>query len=220
MNPLDKLFSEKLGHHAVAPSAEAWTKVEASLSKKNKGIVWMRWAAVFVIGSTLATWYVLGSEESQPMIVETVVQQKQEPTTVQPLAQSTESKETSKTEVVKSKLVTSKRKKVNLAPAPVQPAEVVPQEQVALVEQPEVTEQVAQAVTPVVEEMKPIVLTYTLATVEAPTKAEVVAKKETPIKRAWEFAKNVKNGETTFSIRDMKDELFALDLRKKESKNQ
>ncbi|MBY0433263.1 MAG: hypothetical protein K2U26_04045, partial [Cyclobacteriaceae bacterium] len=112
-------------------------------------------------------------------------------------------------------------KKVNTTPALVQPAEVVPQEQVAFVEQPEVTEQIAQAVTPpVVEEVKPIVLTYTLATVEAPAKAEVVAKKETPIKRAWEFAKNVKNGEATFSIRDMKDELFALDLRKKESKNQ
>jgi hypothetical protein len=69
----------------------------------------------------------------------------------------------------------------------------------------------------------PIVLTYTLETIEektAETKTEatvaVVDQKESSLKRAVKFARNVKNGDTPLiGLRGMKDELFARELKKK-----
>lgn len=34
MNRIDELFKNKLANHQVAPSADAWQKVEAGLTKK------------------------------------------------------------------------------------------------------------------------------------------------------------------------------------------
>jgi hypothetical protein len=57
-NQIDKFFNDKLADHTVAPSAAAWQKVAANLSKKNKAIIWFRWAAalllpVLLVGSIL-----------------------------------------------------------------------------------------------------------------------------------------------------------------------
>ena len=48
MNKLDAIFKDKLSNHTMMPSAAAWDKLEAGLTKKNEGIAWMRWAAVLI----------------------------------------------------------------------------------------------------------------------------------------------------------------------------
>ena len=53
MNKLDELFKEKLSDYSVAPSAGAWQKIEPHLSKKNETMVWVRWAAVLLLGGLL-----------------------------------------------------------------------------------------------------------------------------------------------------------------------
>lgn len=77
----------------------------------------------------------------------------------------------------------------------------------------------AAEVTPKAE--KGIVLTYVLAPLEEnqPDEALVTAKadgKENSLKRVLDIARNVKNSESPIGeLRDMKEELFAFDLKKK-----
>ena len=64
-NRIDQLFKNMLSEHKAAPSAEAWTKVQSGLSKKNKRIIFWRIAAVFVLfGVLISTWYVLSNDET------------------------------------------------------------------------------------------------------------------------------------------------------------
>ena len=68
MNKLDEFFKEKLTDHSIAPSTGAWQKVEAGFSKKNKGVAWLRWAAVFLLGAfLLGTLWMQRENTSAPM---------------------------------------------------------------------------------------------------------------------------------------------------------
>src|SRR5882672_1746787 len=51
---LDKLFKDKLADHALSAPAEAWTRIEAGLSKKNNRPVALRIAAGVLLLSILA----------------------------------------------------------------------------------------------------------------------------------------------------------------------
>ncbi|MEJ0057568.1 MAG: hypothetical protein WDN75_19145 [Bacteroidota bacterium] len=70
MNKLDELFKEKLASHSITPSTGAWDKVEAGLSKKNKGIGWLRWAAVFLLGMLMAGLFLINNNEAPLTISE------------------------------------------------------------------------------------------------------------------------------------------------------
>jgi len=85
MNQLEELFNEKLGNHAIPPPAGGWERVAANLSKKNKTIVWIRWAAVLVMGMVVIG--VIATRESTP--VELVSQKKITP----PKAEDTKQKD-------------------------------------------------------------------------------------------------------------------------------
>ena len=65
MNQLDELFSEKLSNHVLTPPTGAWSKIETKLSKKNKGVVWLRWAAVLILGLMAAT--ILWTQNETPV---------------------------------------------------------------------------------------------------------------------------------------------------------
>jgi hypothetical protein len=62
---IDQLFKNKLDDHSIAPSENAWAKVEAGLSKKNKlwlgttstVVLWRMAAAVLLIGALLSVVY-------------------------------------------------------------------------------------------------------------------------------------------------------------------
>src|SRR6185436_16482282 len=59
MNTVDNLFKEMLAEHGLPPSGSSWEKLKAALdnkdksAKKNKALLWLRIAAVLVVGSVL-----------------------------------------------------------------------------------------------------------------------------------------------------------------------
>ncbi|QOI97521.1 MAG: hypothetical protein HRU69_08475 [Flammeovirgaceae bacterium] len=62
---LDSLFKSKLGHHAIPPAMEAWTRVESELNKSAKKMVWLKVAAgvaLFAVASLLLV-NLTGTEE-------------------------------------------------------------------------------------------------------------------------------------------------------------
>ncbi len=62
---IDEFFKTKLTDHAMAPTPRAWSKVEANLSKKTKGIIWFRAAALLFLGLLLATIVWLQSKRAE-----------------------------------------------------------------------------------------------------------------------------------------------------------
>lgn len=69
---IDQLFKNKLDDHSIAPSENAWARVEAELSKKNRlwlgtprpVLFWRMAAAVFLAGALLSVvyWSQIGGE--------------------------------------------------------------------------------------------------------------------------------------------------------------
>jgi hypothetical protein len=53
-NKIDQFFKDKLEGHNLAPSEEAWAKVEANLSKKNNVVIWRIAAAILVAGALIS----------------------------------------------------------------------------------------------------------------------------------------------------------------------
>ena len=222
MNKLDELFKEKLSEYTVAPSAGAWDKVETGLSKKNSTIAWLRWAAVFLLGGLLlGSLWLQRQDSSLPLSkVEESIPQKQE-TEIQ--KSTTPAVTENKSATIKK--IAGRRKAVNLNPANAFQAsdeKAVAQKEE---EQSSIPPQVLE--TPSIEVAKVstkasqgIVLTYTLGPVEPRLEevadAATAEKKDKSLKRMVDFAWNVKNSESPLSgIRVMKEDLFALDLKKK-----
>ncbi len=223
MSSLDDLFKEKLENHSITPSPAAWNKVEAGLTNKNQQGLWMRWAAVFLLGGLLVgtmwlrekdTPAVLAQKEETPAITDTPVKEEQ------PVPENK-----SEDQKVHQAVVTKKRSKQS-PPQQVQQiiikqdvAQIIPENNIT----PIVVEEIP-AVMKTTETASPgIVLTYTLDPIEnknvEATSESVAAssgKKDNSLKRAMKFARDVKNSDAPFSeLRVMKEELFALDFKKK-----
>ena len=83
----------------------------------------------------------------------------------------------------------------------------------------EITEPQEESVTEPAKKSQRMVLTYTLDPV-VPVSPEVAAinndgKKGSSLEKVVRFAKEVKNGDSSFGLRGMKDDLLAFDLKKK-----
>ncbi len=225
MSKLDEFFKEKLNDHSIAPPGGSWKRVEAGLSKKNKAFVWLRWAAVFLIGVMLLGTLWLQREDPSPMAtdkqplkrnVEKENQQTPQPTIAET---KTETKDSLRE---KKKNITTIKANLPVTKEAVKEDEVMEQKVAQVMEvQTQATE-----MDQIVHETKGIILTYTLDPIIAPAKespepalAVVVAvteKKGKGFKRMVDFAKNVKNSESPLGeLRIKKGELFALDLKKK-----
>ncbi len=228
MNKLEKLFKEKLTDHSVAPSARAWEKIEAGLSKKNKGVIWLRWAAIFLLGALMLGLFLIRKEDIPlPMAEKKEIPEKIRPEIEKPAIAIVEDKAPSKNKGSQKKAKKS---------GPVK--QIAPQVLIAKEDQKEVaevaketteepvTDQVETSLTeaPIAQSSKKtqsILLIYTLETIEPTQESEnteiaSVDKKETSIKRVMRFAKDVKNGDAPLGgLRVMKEDLFALELKKK-----
>ena len=215
MNKLDDFFKEKLTDHAITPPAGAWEKVSAGLIKKSSPMLWLRWAAVLLFcGLLIGTLWLQRKGTEAPLAkAETQPAQKKGPaiesSESSPLVQATETKKER-----------NQKKKAVVMPLTLPEA----QKSVVSFEVAEL-EKEAHAVVPVeIVPARPttsIVLTYTLDAVETPaaatTQTAASDKKNSSFKRMVEFANTMKNSESTplENLRVMKEELFALDLRKK-----
>lgn len=217
MNRIDELFRNKLANHQVAPSADAWQKVEAGLTKKNSIWVW-RLAAALVLFGLVSAWYLWRSAEVQPELVQQPAPptQKEIPVIVQPEEQKQNLAETKKETPLNQK-VNSKRATTEIKKAEPEKVNTI-QPEVTI--QPEIliTENKTES-TPV---RKPIVIEFTLdaipATITEPAMASAGDDKS-GLQKILEKARDIKNGESELgSLRDAKNELFAFDFRKDKTK--
>ncbi len=212
MNQLDQLFRTKLDNYRVAPPAESWAKVEAKLSKKNNyAFVWRIAAGLFLFGLALGAglyWQTDKQEFATTPVKKEII----EPETELPLAKA-ESNEV--THEDKKTPITKKKSKAEPVITPIQVADNKP----LVVEEIMINEPVITISEPVVAKVeKPIVIEFTLEPLPTTT---TVAEQKNPstFRKVWDKAIDIKNGEGDFgSLREAKDELFALDFRKDKTK--
>lgn len=214
MNRIDQLFKSKLAEHRLAPPADGWTKVETRLVKKNSlQLVWRIAAALALIGVLAFAWYgrITSEEPAQSLTLQPETSTPQPDIVEQPTSE-----------------VVTLQKATPIASIRKQASKKITNEMVENPSTPGVTELVEPAIsieTVVALELgteasieKPIVIEFILEPM--PTKPVAVADtepvdSETGIKKILDKALDIKNGEGDFgSLRNVKNELFALDFRK------
>lgn len=211
MKDIDRLFGETLANHTSAPSDGLWNRVEASLPQPGHTVAWMRWAAVFVPALVAAGLWFSTRTETEPSIAKQ---------TVAPALQPVESvKPALKAEDMPVAKTTSRKKTLTTAPIAstpiVEPEPSVVEETMAFEDITLEPVMLEEEVVVSVETPKPMVLVYTLDAVATPAPQE--AERNT-LNRVVDFARTVKHSDPIGDIRGLKDELFALDLRKKQPK--
>jgi len=248
---IDKLFNTKLASHVVQPSPQAWDRVAAELSKKNKGLIWFRWAAVLLIPVLITGGLLWINSENKTGNTTAINSTKSEiaddkkkneaeeaksangvKTRNDAAKQSTVSPKTQSKSLTRP-ATAEKAKPVRRINTPVNNMNAMP---VAVVASDSASdkEMVAEVVTPpaatvtVVANDKPIVLEYTLTTIEAVLPAEkpitlVVVLNDKPnknkLQKVIDFARDAKNSEGPFAtLRQAKEEFFAFNFKK--DKNQ
>jgi hypothetical protein len=223
---IDQLFKNKLSDHSLAPSEDAWAKVQNGLSKKSNVVIYWRAAAVFaLIALLISAWYMLTRTIEIPMqqISKTENKEIQD----SPVVPSVEEKESSATANPVSQPNNTTRRLIAKTEKPTEDKEneTIKEnktEQVIENSPQTITIETEQALTIAeVKQEKPIVIEFTLPTITNSTTAEATlaqseTEKNTGIMKFLETARDVKNGEAEFgsSLRDFKNELFALDFKK------
>ena len=214
--PLDRFFREKLANHQVTPNEAAWSKVEASLHNKKKGVIWYRAAAAIVLLGTLTITILLvrSGEEKKDTIANV------DTTRVIPKEKVTPSlRKTQKVDQPKLPVVKSPSRKVNVYIA----HEEIKKEADQPVEQKNVVALVEEIPQPIVQkeqlEVKPvkraIVLTYTLAPIPTQQQRSVAVDTKSGLQKMAGIALDVKNSEGALAeLRTLKNDLFALNFKR------
>jgi hypothetical protein len=224
-NRTDQLFKDKLGDHRLPPSAEAWSKVEAGLSKKNNIVILWRAAAVFVLFGLLtgALLYWQSGQQGQPQQLVTKPSGTGNSGLDEPLIAQQE-KEENKTQVagvektkdiknVKSKITKETQQRI---------VEPIPTENLLIEETELVVDTKNLPFEPQEKLEKPIVIEFTLDPIPARTLVAQVEgdhEKNNGFEKILDKARDIKNGDSELgSLRDVKNELFAFDFRKDKTK--
>jgi hypothetical protein len=223
-NRIDQLFKNLLGEHKVQPSAHAWEKVQAGLTKKNNNFfVWRVAASLILFGAIISAWYFLNSDETTRPI-----QLANTKETVSPQNENKKITESIPTQVKSdvahsAKEATSKKRNKNVVENPDSQnstTEYVAME--SMVVQKDLQENIIEAesnqITPTTTPEKPIVIEFTLESVFKTPITEVAQTNQEEnygLKKILDAARDVKNGDSDLGIiRDTKNQLFALDFRK------
>lgn len=220
---IDEFFKARLTDHPMAPPPNAWSKVEANLSKKNKGIVWFRAAAALLFLGLLLTvivWVQSKKIETEPTRIANVDSSHEKERAI---------KGSNVTEGLRPDLKKRSRSNTKRQPSLVQ-VESMPEikkqiqqeiEQPAMVEAQntiEVTESIAVSQP---KARKPLVLEFRLdeITTQQLTATEEIkianVDSKNGIQKAIGFALEVKNGDSPIiNLRQAKENLFALNFKK------
>jgi len=227
-NRIDQFFKDALSEHKVSPSADAWTKVQAGLTKKNKLIIVWRMAAVLLLmGALMGTWYFIDSESelnAPAMLTEEIQivtpeknsdseQLEATPETPQPnLAQATKPGNQQNKNREENKGVNNSIAESNTT---------VDNDLTDKVEEYIISaDPIVIAQTDRIE--KPMVIEFTLAPIinePVTAVAENDSDNGSGLKKLLETARDVKNGEADLGIiRDTKNQLLAFDFKKDKTK--
>ena len=224
-NRTDRLFKDKLADHRLPPAAEAWSKVEAGLSKKNNVVILWRAAAVFVLFGLLtgAWFYWQSGQQDQPQQLVTKPSGTDNYGLDEPLIARQE-KEENKTPVAgvektndlnkaKSKITVDTQEKLS---EPISSENLLTEEAELVADSKGIPGETQEKLE------KPIVIEFTLDPVPVRTlvaQAEGVNEKSNGLEKIINKARDIKNGDSELGgLRDVKNELFALDFRKDKTK--
>lgn len=223
-NRIDQFFKDKLADVRQAPGADAWSKIESGLTKKNKYVIVWRIAAVFALLSVLFASLYLTRPAASPgreLVNENPV--KNQPTT--PLPDTLSQKP-----LQENNLLTTVKEKPQEKPKRENIKRELIQNQAALPEQEKkedtpneplqelkIEEQVVVA--EVVKTEKPVVIEYTLESIAEEKQVQTAQEEKSGLKKLWDAAKDVKNGNSDLGLlRDAKNDLFAFEFRKDKAK--
>lgn len=229
-NAIDKFFRSKLANHSL-DSGVAWSRIEEGLPKKNRTILWYRAAAAFVTASlTFALWFYSSKNDS---VTETVAQSFQEQPVNEEVAQNKEQlmaadesvaakekdiKQLAKRVIKKNKAAEPAKEKSNdineMANLPITIATM----------EPNPIEPFEETHSEATKTSKPIVIVYELKEVatkiENPSNLDLSPQKKTGIKKVFEIANNMRNGDSPFGgLRQAKEEILAFNFRKENRNN-
>jgi hypothetical protein len=225
-NKLDKLFRDKLEHHSMQPSAQAWEKIAAGFPKKNNTVVWA-WrmaAAVALLAMVgILVFNSLDSDKTKEMAKENAPKV-ETPSPMDSTEQEVKAEEIKRTVPQPERPVAMKKAteqiKKSVFNQPVQDVAEVKEEttketietvtETIVAPQKEIAVAKVDETQPKTEQQKTRVLVYSLAAVESKSEEEPVKVK--PLQRVLTFAKDVKGGETTLaSVRNWKDSFLGTD---------
>ena len=232
-NRMDQLFKKKLSDHTLTPSPEAWSKIEAELSKKNKFVIFWRAAAAFILcGLLVGSWvYFQSKDENQTkgLAIEDKIEVADKTAIVKPDKKTTSNENLAETESTSHSTTVKKREvevqKKNLIVNTPQLA-IIESKPTADIDPKEKETEILEVIEPkttvaAVKVEKPIVIEFTLDAIPSnqTTVAKVDEVEKTQLKKIWDKALDIKNGETELGgLRMAKNELFALDFRKDKTK--
>ena len=228
MNKLDEFLKKKVEDLAVEPRAEAWSKLESNLSKKNNGLIWFRAAAALMLVGLLVTtmvWLQKG-DVSQPLAEQTKDANSSSANEIPEVKED----QTQPKQIEKSKITSHKKESSTKQTQTFEHEKKSGDETqtVAETSKPEITpltitpDETIEVAT-VVE--KPIVIEYTLESIpmrkkQTPVVAEAVEKRNS-LQKAIDFAREAKNSDSPLGeLRQAKDDLFALNFKKDKQKKQ
>jgi len=218
---MDQLFKKKLGDHQLPPSAEAWSKIESGISKKNNTVILWRAAAVFVLfGFLTSAWFYWQSAQDRTQQLATKQEDTLEkvPEAEEPLVEKVEKEENNNQAAIIKR--PTRTQKETIAPPKnnemVQEAAIMNEAETKLIADLE-----TESTEPVAKAEKPIVIEFTLDPVPATilVAKATEAEKGNGFKKILDKAIDLKNGEGDLgSLRDAKNELFAFDFKKDKTK--
>lgn len=231
MNNVDKIFKSKLDNLQVRPPQIAWNTIEDQLEVRNqKRFPFLKIAASLVIISlsTLAVYYLYApgnpSNSSNAIIQNenSVATNDQQADPVLPNDNETDKQIATqpiaaKENIVKRTHFSNLQKlkplynNISVSEFPGKEIQTIKTEAIAM----EIPEQLD-------EPLPPVTISFKSGDKNFGSNATSASEKESTLKKAWEYALSVKNGEERpFNIKEMKNELFAFDFsRKKKSKTQ
>ncbi len=248
-NKMDSLFKKKLEEHSLPPREDAWARVEATLPKKNNVIAWRIAAAILIAGALIAVGVfslrksdaTTLAEKSKPTKSIDSVSRKDAKAQSKP-----EEKNLNDVKKVKPELLTNNANKKakhdvvgeeyqqqpeNIAQKNSEEKNTIAKNEskennlsdfAPLREQNLKTDATTFAQTTSTPIEKPIKLEFTLEDVATDqTAVAETESKNSGLKKMWEKALQIKNGEGPVNqLLEKKDELFALNFKKEKQKTQ
>jgi hypothetical protein len=225
---LDQFFKNKLDDYTIAPSENAWAKVEAGLSKKNNVVAWRIAAAVLITGALITTiyWSQKNTGNDQPAVAQKKIEKAEPKTSIGNDSKTTEQKVESSV-IAGNENVAPKKSSVKSVTQPslITSEEIQKKEMIATTNQVEkitndmnpeiaVEEKSKVEATPKTtvasSQQKPIKLEFTLDDSSVETVATTNEVKNTGLKKVLELAREMKEGEGPLtSLKEKKNELFA-----------
>ena len=222
---IDQFFKNKLDDHTIAPSENAWTKLEAGLSKKNNVVLWRWAAAVLLMGALITIIYRSQTKtENQPVLAEKKIEKANAESKSTETAQSkslSQKNESTEAHSNTNNVAMKSSARNNIQPIRSMSEEIQKKESVAVVEykQPVVENAIEEKIkveatpkaTVASSQQKPIKLEFTLEDLPSvETVATTNEVKNTGLKKVLELAREMKQGEGPLTnLKEKKNELLA-----------